>query len=454
MTAAGNLTLPLIHIADKASDIASYGGQRVSRQLFLQHATALSLKLPGNQYAINLCQDRYHFMVAFAATILAQQVSLLPSNQSSGEVRKLAGEYAGSYVLSDQLSTEIDGSALIFNVADLDTKDSVVDVPQVPVDQMVAIVFTSGSTGQAKANMKYWGTLFKGTELLADRFGFGLNGPCSVVSTVVPQHMFGLETSILLPMLSNTCIHAEKPFYPADICHILSEIQSPGVLVTTPVHLKTCVNSGIEWPEFEFVLSATAPLSSQLATSVKEIMGVEVKEIFGCTEAGSFASRSTGNDISWKLYDSFSLSQEGGLTLLHAPHLAEHIVLSDQIDKLDDGLFNVLGRSADMMKIAGKRASLADLNFKLNSIEAVHDGIFFVPENVSGHEQITRLSAFIVAPNNTESDVLAVLSEMIDSVFLPRPLIKVDQLPYNEIGKLPRSALEDLYRQYRSGSVQ
>ena len=254
-------------------------------------------------------------------------------------------------------------------------------------------------------------------------------------------------------MLTNTCIHAEKPFYPADICHVLSEIQSPGVLVTTPVHLKACVNTVLKWPKFEFVLSATAPLTSQMANAVKENMGVEVMEIFGCTEAGSFASRSTVKDVVWKLYDSFSLQQEDDLTVLCAPHLSERVELTDQIEKQDKGLFRVLGRSADMMKIAGKRASLADLNFKLNSIEAVHDGVFFVPGKVAGHEQDARLCAFIVAPDITESDVLAALSEMIDSVFLPRPLIKVKQLPYNEIGKLPRCALDDLYRQYRSRSV-
>lgn len=451
--AAENLTLPLIYDADKAADIASCGGQRLSRQLFLKHATALSLKLPGNQYAINLCQDRYHFMVAFAATILARQVCLLPSNQSSGEISKLCSEYTDSYVLSDTLSSEIEQSSFSFNVVELDTNNSALEVPLVAADQLIAIVFTSGSTGQARANMKTWGTLYKGTQLLADRFGFGLNGQRSVVSTVVPQHMFGLETSILLPMLSNTCIHAEKPFYPADVCNVLYAMQSPGVLVTTPVHLKACVNAGLKWPEFEFVLSATAPLSVPLANSVQEVMGVEVKEIFGCTEAGSFASRSTVKDAAWRLYDSFSLQQMDSLTVLQAPHLSERVELSDQIEQLGGGLFKVLGRSADMMKIAGKRASLADLNFKLNSIEAVHDGVFFVPKGESEHGQITRLSAFIVAPDNTETDVLATLSEMIDSVFLPRPLIKVKRLPYNEIGKLPRRALEDLYRQYRSRSV-
>jgi acyl-coenzyme A synthetase/AMP-(fatty) acid ligase len=339
-------------------------------------------------------------------------------------------------------------------VTELRNDEGHVDLPYVPADRLVAMVFTSGSTGQAKANMKYWGSLNAGTKLLAARFGFFQNTPKSVVATVVPQHMFGLETSVLLPMLTNTCIHSEKPFYPADISKVLSELKSPGVLVTTPVHLKACVNTEIEWPDFEFVLSATAPLSNDLASSVQQQMGAEVREIFGCTEAGSFASRTTVKDNAWKLYETFSLINKNGLTVLHASHLTEQVVLSDVIEEQGGSLFKVLGRSADMLKIAGKRASLADLNYKLNSIENVRDGVFFVPDEMIGLDKVTRLCAFVVAPSLTESEILASLSELIDSVFLPRPLIKVNQLPYNDIGKIPRKALADLFDQYRSRTSQ
>lgn len=450
MVSATEQSLPLIYAADDATDIAYWNDQWISRRLFLSHVMALSASLSGHRYIINLCQERYHFMVAFAAAIVAGRVSLLPSNQSAGEIEKLAEVYADSVTLSEQPELASLDPDLIFDVKDLSLSKDRFAVPMVPSSQLVAMVFTSGSTGRAMPNRKYWGGLSAGTELLAQRFGFGQDKASAVVSTVVPQHMFGLETSVLLPMLTNTCIHADRPFYPADISHSLNEIHPPCVLVTTPVHLKACANSSIEWPECEFILSATAPLSQQLAELVEDRLGTTVKEIFGCTEAGSFASRETVSDNDWTLYKGFNFIQKGDTTMLHAPHLAEEVILSDVIDERDGGRFKVLGRSADMVKIAGKRASLADLNYKLNQIDRIEDGVFFVPESISSQEGVERLCAFVVAPQLSEADILANLSDVIDSVFLPRPLIKIEQLPYNEIGKLPRGSLQALYEQYRS----
>lgn len=443
-------SLPLIYTADSATDIAYWNNQWISRSLFLSQVMALSSCLPKHRYIINLCQDRYHFMVAFAASIVAGRVSLLPSNQSAGEIEKLANEYTDSIILSEQLELATLKPDFIFNINKLVLDKKRFTVPNVSAQQLVAMVFTSGSTGQAKPNKKYWGGLSVGTECLAQRFDFGMETGRSVVSTVVPQHMFGLETSVLLPMLSNTCIYADRPFYPADISQALSEIHQPAVLVTTPVHLKACANSSIEWPEFEFILSATAPLSQQLAGQVEDKMGVVVKEIFGCTEAGSFASRATLNDNDWRLYDGFSFRREGDLIVLQAPHLTEVVVLSDVIEEHSEGRFRVLGRSTDMVKIAGKRASLADLNHKLNQIDKVQEGVFFVPKILPDQEEVARLCAFVVAPNMSEADIQAKLSTVIDSVFLPRPLIKLDRLPYNEIGKLPRDSLQEQFERHRS----
>lgn len=446
-------SLPLIYAEEWAQDIAYWNKKNISRQLFLQHVETLSKRLPDQQYPINLCHDRYHFMVAFAATIIRNQVNLLPLNQTAGEVTKLCSEYTDSYILSDQ---PYPGSSHFqFDVTTFMATDSQVEIPYVSEDQLVAMVFTSGSTGQAKANMKYWGSLSAGTELLAKRFGFQKDAPKSVVATVVPQHMFGLETSVLLPMLTNTLIHSEKPFYPADICNAMSELKSARVLVTTPVHLKACVNTDIKWPNFEFVLSATAPLSKDIACAAQQRMGSEVREIFGCTEAGSFASRILLKNTSWELYDTFRLAKKNGVPLLSAPHLTEDIVLSDIIEEHKDGSFSVIGRNSDMLKIAGKRVSLADLNHKLNRIENVQDGVFFVPDEIPGEDKILRLCAFVVAEKITEAEILARLCEVIDSVFLPRPLIKLNQLPYNSIGKLPRKALTELYVKHskKGGSV-
>jgi acyl-coenzyme A synthetase/AMP-(fatty) acid ligase len=122
----------------------------------------------------------------------------------------------------------------------------------------------------------------------------------------------------------------------------------------------------------------------------------------------------------------------------------EPTALQDVIELRPDGVhFALHGRFSDMVNIAGKRNSLGYLNHQLTSIEGVADGVFFVPDERDA-DAVTRLTAFVVAPTLTEAQILAALRERIDPAFLPRPLVKVRELPRQLTGKLPRDALRAL----------
>ena len=110
--------------------------------------------------------------------------------------------------------------------------------------------------------------------------------------------------------------------------------------------------------------------------------------------------------------------------------------------------FRLLGRGADMVNVAGKRASLAHLNHLLCEIPGVVDGAFFNPD--TGLHDVARLTAFFVSETLTERDVLAALRHRTDAVFLPRPLHRVDRLPRAATGKLPQAALAELAARCRS----
>jgi acyl-coenzyme A synthetase/AMP-(fatty) acid ligase len=126
-----------------------------------------------------------------------------------------------------------------------------------------------------------------------------------------------------------------------------------------------------------------------------------------------------------------------------APHLAEEAVLQDQLALQDDDHFLLLGRHADMINVAGKRASLADLSLKLLAIEGVHDGVFFLPEQETANQRPVAL----VVSDLPVKQILQQLALQMDAAFLPRPLRKVDRLPRNDTGKLTRAALHTLWSQ-------
>lgn len=431
---------PLIARRSPQSAMLWHDGQPVPASRFLAQAQALAAQLPEAGQAINLCDGRYAFMLAFAAALLRGHPSLLPPNRSAEVIREIAAEYPDSYVLYDQDSMLPDIAALKVEW-DAAQEGSDLAGAQIPRTQLAALVFTSGSTGRARANPKSWGSLCDSTGLARERFLSALDAPSSIVATVPAQHMYGLETSVLLPLLAGAVVHSGRPFFPEDVSTALAALPAPRVLVTTPVHLRACVKAGIRPPPVEFIISATAPLAAELALEAETLFAAPVREIYGCTEVGSLASRRTQEGPVWTLYDHMTLEVQSDSASVRGPQLAGAVELQDVVEKIDERHFVLRGRNSDMLNIAGKRASLADLNCRLQSIEGVVDAVIFQPE--ADGSPTARLAALVVAPTLTREYLLAALREKVDPVFLPRPLLLVDVLPRSETTKLSRQALHE-----------
>ena len=405
---------------------------------FLADLARAAAALPPASHVLNLCNDRYHFWVLFAAALLRGQINLLPSSRAPEELGRVRAAYPDSLAVSDTAGSFAELGCLDY--AGLrSAAPALTVVPEIPGGQVAAIVFTSGSTGQPQPHAKTWGSLAIGAELAVRRFGLPGRQPGVVVATVPQQHMYGLETTVLLPLQCGWAMHAGRPFYPADIGGALAALASPKVLVSTPVHLRACVQSGFRFPAVDFLLCATAPLPQDLAREAEQAFAAPLYEIYGCTEAGSLASRRSVETLVWQAYDGVRLNCDAGDCRAEGGHLAEAVALSDRLAQQDDGHFLLEGRDSDMVNIAGKRISLAYLNTLLLGIDGVADGAFFLPDEQA--DNVTRLTAFVVAPAREASEIMADLSRQIDPVFLPRPLILLDNLPRTENGKLPRARL-------------
>jgi len=221
-------------------------------------------------------------------------------------------------------------------------------------------------------------------------------------------------------------------------------VPQPRLLVTTPFHLSTLLAAGLDLPPVDLLLSATAPLSTTLAAEAEARTGAPLLEIYGSTESGQLASRRTTDGPVWTLLPGVRLETEDDRTIACGNHVEGRVALSDLIELLPEHRFLLHGRHADLINIAGKRTSLAYLNHQLGAVPGVIDGTFFLPDE-AGPDGITRLTAFVVAPGLSARQVTVALRERIDAIFLPRPLVLVDELPRNSTGKLPRGELQALY---------
>ena len=252
----------------------------------------------------------------------------------------------------------------------------------------------------------------------------------------------------MLAVQHGLVLHAGRPFYPADIVAELAAATRPRLLVTTPLHLQILLGEPAEIPPADLVLSATAPLSAELARAAEARFAVTLREIYGCSEAGQIAVRRTALTQEWHCLDGIMLRQDAAGTWASGIPIAEATLLSDVIELHDPERFTLHGRIADLVNVAGKRASLAHLNHHLNAVEGVLDGVFVAADDIGN--AVNRLTAFAVAPGMRAEDILAALRQRIDAAFLPRPLHLVARLPRNILGKLPREQIMRLLANSRT----
>ncbi|TXT29301.1 MAG: AMP-dependent synthetase/ligase [Rhodocyclaceae bacterium] len=414
---------------------------------YLADAYWLAEQLPATGYLLNLCHDRYRFAVGFAAGLLRGMTSLQPSSQSAETFRRLQTEYAGLLCLCDGAADTLDLPRLDFpetpTVNRKNRPKTKSAIPEFPADHLAAILFTSGSTGLPQAQRKTWGKLVANGRSEAIALGLDRQ-PHAIVGTVPVQHSYGFESTFLLALHGGCAFWAGKPFYPQDIAGALAAVPQPRLLVTTPFHLSALLSAEIDLPPVDLLLSATAPLSTTLAAQAEARTGAPMHEIYGSTESGQLATRRTTDGAAWTLLPGVRLEQDGDDTVACDGHVEGRVALSDLIELLPDQRFLLHGRHADLVNIAGKRTSLAYLNHQLGAVPGVVDGAFFLPEE-EGPDGITRLTAFVVAPGLSARQVSVELRQRIDAIFLPRPLVLVDQLPRNSTGKLPRGDLQALY---------
>ncbi|TAM21330.1 MAG: AMP-ligase, partial [Rhodanobacter sp.] len=295
--------LPLLAMADPQRTLAWRDGVAVSAAQFLDHVEQVAARLPDAPSAVNLCEDRYAFLVSFCALARRGQANLLPPSRAPQAVDEVMAAHPGCYALGEQALQPAPLGYLPLPLLETGAATLATAVaPAIPAAQTVTVGYTSGSTGTPRANAKSWRNLHAST---AGNLAMlhAVAGPAfAVVATVPPQHTYGIEMSVLLPLLGAVAVHAGRPFFPADVAAALAEVPAPRVLVTTPVHLRALVESGVELPPLAAVLSATAAMPPALARAAEQRFGAPLLEVFGSTETCAFASRRLTADEDWTLY--------------------------------------------------------------------------------------------------------------------------------------------------------
>jgi acyl-coenzyme A synthetase/AMP-(fatty) acid ligase len=432
------------------------GGRPISVAGFLNDIAWVAARLPSTAHALNACSDRYLFAVSLAACMRHGIVTLLPPARTPGVIAHLRAEAPDLVLLIDRDDDAQANGGLPVHRIELGAQAASTlpaSIPLFPGSQLVARMYSSGSTGQPQPQPKLWGSLVRNAAAEVQRLTETAPEGIALLGTVPAQHCYGFESTVLVALAAGATLTASRPFFPADIAAELEALPRPRGLVTTPYHLRTVLDAGLELPTIDLLLCATAPLAAALARAAEEAFRAPLLEIYGATESGQLAMRRTTREQCWTPYAGVRVTQHDGRAWAEGGHVLTPTPLADLIEPAGEDGFVLLGRQADMVNIAGKRSSLAYLTHVLLRVPGVVDGVFFVPEEAADSADITRLAAAVVAPGQSASAVMAALREHLDPVFLPRPLLLVPSLPRSETSKLPVTQLRALLRTARPSSL-
>ncbi len=458
------------------SPVVFHQGRLYDVQSLYSFVQYLSETIPPHDYFLNLYEDRFYFLAAFLLALRQRSISLFPSSVNDYTIERLSENYPDLVVLNQQQENNRD----IVPVVDLqacfskwqsshqsidytETKEQLSDIDE---QCIVVIIFTSGSTGEPEPYQKQWRDMLNVSSHLActilmDKSFFLEDCLPVVLATVPAQHMYGLDASIMMALQYGLVIVSEKPFFPQDIVLALEQLNQQAVqlkqqlaclLITTPLHLQACIKTGVQLNGIREIISATAPLTVELAKVCEQNYATVIIELFGCTEVGSMAWRRTTSTEPWAVFEDIVLQQLESEILIKTTRSIEQFNFNDEVELLDAHHFVFRGRKSDAVSRAGKRSSLAYLNSHLLSFPELQDGCYYQDvDHPEGH-----LSAFLVSGNKIpdsaqQKQIVKALREhlkkRIDLVFLPKKIYFVDKLPRNSTGKLPLKAMQKLIAQ-------
>lgn len=412
------------------------------------------------------CTDSAQFSVLFFGLLQANKSVYLAPNNTLGtltQMAELVEGFAGDFPeLSTELSPELSAKQpheLAFvNVANLpETIVRPEDITPLDDQRPCIFLFTSGTSGQPSAIPKTLGQLGREVLTLEQTFGETL-GKATAISTVSHQHIYGLLFKVLWPLASGRAFHAGTCHSGEDIIRYSRKFDDV-LLVSSPSHLSR-LTPATAWDKakkhIRQVFSSTAPLSREAAQKTENTIGLLPVEVYGSSETGGVAYRQQKQaGEPWRVFDGLEVkADQSRLMSLRSPHLpnADWVVGEDLVVFEKDGRFHLQGRVDKLIKVEGKRVSLAELEkciglwaFSARSRALVLSGSRDTTAAVIELNEVGVERLRSVGKVEMVSQLRRLLQDSFEPVVIPKRYQFVSRIPIDALGKTPVAMLENLF---------
>lgn len=392
-------------------------------------------------------ENSWSFAIGLLALLAAGKPVVLPANAQPGALAALRDS-------ADALLGEVANSMLptlaIPSSEPAETMAGSGNMPILPAAASITL-YTSGSTGEAKAIAKSWSDLLTEVAMLEQLWGSQL-GDATVLATVSHHHLYGLLFRLLWPLLSGRPFVTETVGYPELLmAKILSH--NPCFLVASPAQLKRFAPDPCH-PVPIAVFSSGGPLPFDAAEAWQQVCAHWPIEVLGSTETGGVAWRQQQvPDESWTPFPGVDLASDTDQCLLvKSPWTGsiDPVPMGDRALIAADGRFQILGRIDRIVKIEEKRLSLTGLEQLLLETPWVHEARALVLANGRpGIVAVLTETGRNCLTSEGKPALVARLREQLGStierVLLPRHWRFPPALPVNTLGKTTTQALRALF---------
>lgn len=309
-------------------------------------------------------------------------------------------------------------------------------------NDFAAMFFTSGSTGFPTGAFKSKENIEADMNALIREFGnFHIE---KVVATVPFIHIYGFLAALLLPLKLNVDLIFKEHFLP----HDLLELAKPHhLVVTTPLYIKSLLRLDETKDLSETIfISSTGPLPSEIAKEFTDKFNTTLIQLFGSTECGSIAFKKQ-DDTFWSPFYGVETSLNAeGLLHIKSPFISKTLwqegftytggeIQSFDYATIENGKFQLIGRSSNIVKIAGKRYSTTQIEDILEAMEGISKAIVHVKHNNAElKDEIVIIFLEITQPI-TLKIIKNRLKQSIGKVNLPIELHIVDKISTTLMGK-------------------
>ncbi len=337
------------------------------------------------------------------------------------------------------------------------------------IDDLAAILYTSGTTGRSKGAMLTHGNLLSNAESLAEDWRFTSDDVLLHALPIFHTHGLFVATNVTLAAGSKMIFMPKL-----DLDELIRFMPEATCLMGVPTFYTRILSDERITKEMvahmRVFISGSAPLLEETHKGFTARFGHNIVERYGMTETNMIASnpydgaRKPGT-VGFALPGvELRLSGDeavGGIEL-KGPNVTPgywrnqektdesftedgFFITGDLGSFDDDGYLCIVGRQKDLVISGGYNVYPKEVELEIDMIPGVVESAVFGVAHPDLGEGVT--AAIVVEPGNAPdtSDVKAALADKLAKFKQPKAVITVDELPRNTMGKVQKNLLRDEY---------